>query len=87
MGMGLAFTTVEPDQLWVLEKWLGRLSGELPPELHEPDSGETFMHEPVHQASQSAEPGFVLNELIITLMRKHVLSETEGKQLLQKLVR
>lgn len=44
------------------------------------------MHDPVHEASRSAEAGFVLNELIITLMRKHVLSESEGKQLLQKLV-
>jgi hypothetical protein len=87
MGMGLAFTAVEPDQLWVLEKWLGRLSGELPPELDEPETGATFTHEPVHEASRSAEPGFVLNELIITLVRKRVLSESEGKQLLQKLVR
>lgn len=87
MGMGLAFTAVEPDQLWVLEKWLGRLSGELPPELHEQGSEETFTHEPDREASRGAEPGFVLNELIITLMRKHVLSESEGKQLLQKLVR
>ncbi len=87
MGMGLAFTTVEPDQLWVLEKWLGRLSGQLPPELDEQEPAETLTREPVHEVSRSAEPGFVLNELIITLMRKHVLSESEGKQLLQKLVR
>ncbi|MFZ0335243.1 MAG: PilZ domain-containing protein [Candidatus Acidiferrales bacterium] len=93
VGMGLAFTSVEPDQLWVLEKWLGRLSGQLPPELHEhhehaeEGSGMLIEHEPAQEARANAEPGFVLNELIIALMRKHVLSESEGKQLLQKLVR
>lgn len=93
VGMGLAFTSVEPDQLWVLEKWLGRLSGQLPPELHEhhehaeEGSGMLVEHEPVQGARANAEPGFVLNELIIALMRKHVLSESEGKQLLQKLLR
>ncbi|MGB6875754.1 MAG: PilZ domain-containing protein [Candidatus Acidiferrales bacterium] len=82
MGMGLAFTSVEPDQLFVLEKWLGNLSGKTPPELvaHEPP-------EHVQQEAGRAEAGFVLNELIIALMRKQILSESEGKQLLQKLLR
>jgi hypothetical protein len=84
MGIGLAFTTVEPDQLWVLEKWLGALSGQLPPELTEEEPAERSVLEPA--SNGSAEPGFVLNELIIALMRKRVLNESEGKQLLQKLV-
>lgn len=82
MGMGLSFTSVEPDQLFVLEKWLGNLSGKMPPEL--------VTHEPPEHAQQEAgraEAGFVLNELIIALMRKQILSESEGKQLLQKLLR
>jgi hypothetical protein len=90
-GMGLAFTTVEPDQLWVLEKWLGALSGQLAPELHEQEeeTNDLVMHDaPASRGSAAnAEQGFVLNELIIALMRKRVLSETEGKQLLQKLMR
>ena len=90
-GMGLAFTIVEPDQLWVLEKWLGALSGELAPELHEheEETNGLVIHDTVASRGLGAnsEPGFVLNELIIALMRKHVLSETEGKQLLQKLMR
>jgi hypothetical protein len=28
MGMGLFFGHAEPDQLWVLEKWLGELTGD-----------------------------------------------------------
>jgi hypothetical protein len=48
-GMGLAFTLVEPDQLWVLEKWLGALSGQLPPELHEQEeeTNELVVHDAV----------------------------------------
>lgn len=82
MGMGLAFLSVEPDQLWVLEKWLGTLSGELPPELSGHESGAPQQQE----SHASPEAGFVLNELIITLMRKRLLTEAEGKALLQKLV-
>jgi len=36
-------------------------------------------------ANNNPEPGYVLNELIITLMRKRVLTEVEGKALLKKL--
>lgn len=87
MGMGLAFTTPEPDQLWILEKWLGRLSGELPPELHEEEPMGAVERSPVPEANVNGEAGFVLNELIIALIRKRVLTDSEGKQLLQKLVR
>ena len=37
MGMGLKFTVIEPDQRWMLEKWLAELRGE--PSL-EPESPE-----------------------------------------------
>lgn len=89
MGMGLALTSVAPDQPWVLEKWLGRLSGQLPPELHEQKEEPMglIVDETARGASGNVEAGFVLNELIIALMRKHVLSESERKQFLQKLVR
>jgi hypothetical protein len=86
VGMGLAFTSVEPDQLWVLEKWLGKLSGQLPPEFHEEEPMAVVDRGPARDAISNAESSFVLNELIIALMRKRVLSESEGKQLLQKLL-
>ncbi len=89
--MGLAFTSVEPAQLWVLEKWLGALSGELVPELHEheEETNELVVHDALASRGPgaNAEHGLVLNELIIALMREDVLSETEGKRLLQKLMR
>ena len=87
MGMGLAFTPPEPDQLWVLEKWLGSLSGELPPELHEEEPMAAVEPRSASETSTNAEAGLVLNELIIALIRKRVLTDFEGKQLLQKLVR
>lgn len=87
MGMGLAFATPDPDQLWILEKWLGILSGELPPELHEDEPAGVVERNATPETSANGEAGLVLNELIIALIRKRVLTDSEGKQLLQKLVR
>lgn len=83
MGMGLAFTSIEPEQLWVLESWLERLSGEIVPE-RKPTALPPEASPPLQNASP--EPGYVLNELINTLMRKRVLTEEEGKALLKKLM-
>lgn len=92
MGMGLAFLSAQPDQLKVLESWIGELSGNIPanPAVAEAARRPVPPPPPVPQAqlepSGDLEPRFVLNELIITLMRKRVLTETEGKTLLQKLL-
>jgi hypothetical protein len=82
MGMGLAFASSDPQQMGVLEKWLGELSGSAPTEL-------SVIQE--HQASPSnggpaKEPGYVLNDLIVALMRKGTLSEEEGRTMLLRLV-
>src|SRR6266852_6205232 len=37
MGMGLAFTVIEPEQRWILEKWLAELRGEPSPEPESPE--------------------------------------------------
>src|SRR3989442_8940030 len=83
MGMGLVFTAAEPEQLWILEKWLAELSGELPPE------SETREQDKQARAEESLkeEQQYVLNDLIIALMRKGELSEPEGKAMLRKLHR
>jgi hypothetical protein len=88
MGMGLMFTGVEPGQLPVLDTWLAQLSGEA---LPEPPGAkqETLSEKPATEQAQEAprrEQNYVLNELIIALMRKNVLSDSEGKGLLQKLL-
>ncbi len=88
MGMGLAFTVIEPEQRWILEKWLAELRGEPSPEpesLEEPKSGPIVEQSETADSTRS-EQSYVLNELIIALMRKRVLTDAEGKALLQKLL-
>jgi len=85
MGMGLTFTAIEPEQLPVLQEWLTELSGAVRPEpliAKEEKLSEkvTVSHAP------SNEQNYVVNELIIALMRKNVLTDLEGKALLQKLL-
>jgi hypothetical protein len=85
MGMGLGFTRIEPERLKVLELWLAELSGEAPREV----KALQFEDHPLegNQASTGNEQRYVLNELIVTLIRKLVLTDAEGKALLQKLMR
>jgi hypothetical protein len=91
MGMGVMFTGIEPEQRWTLEKWLAELRGEPAAErdVQQPKNGHPAhpSETPKDTSSEaSAEPSYVLNELIITLMRKRVLTDAEGKALLQKLL-
>ena len=81
MGMGLLFTATEPEQLQVLERWLGELSGELPAEFDQMPYDEQAPVESLPQGQH-----YVLSELIIALMRKRVLTEAEGKLMLLNLL-
>jgi len=83
MGMGLAFKPVGPEQLWVLQEWLGDSSGTLLPEISLPsleeelsarDSGKDIHCE-------------ALTELIVELIGHGVISEKKGNAILQKLSR
>lgn len=86
MGMGLMFTAVDPEQSRVLDAWLGLLRGEAEPAAPAVESPMPSLK--VGGGSLlNQEQNYVLNELIIALMRKNVLSDTEGKALLQKLLR
>ena len=84
MGMGLAFTKIEPERLGVLEEWLRELRGESPRALKALEDDE-FLPSPA-AASAGNEQRNVLNELIVTLIRKQVLTDAEGKALLRKLM-
>ena len=79
--MGLKFAALEPEQVLILEKWLSELSGESQPD--DESSGEDSLG-PVSAAS-SNESSYVLNEVIIALMRKGILTDGEGKAMLHKL--
>jgi PilZ domain len=81
MGMGLRFLELEPEQILTLEKWLSELSGASPP-----DDESTGEGSPGALAETSSnESTYVLNEVIIALMRKGILPAGEGKAMLHKL--
>jgi len=83
MGMGVKFTDADPEQLWILEKWVEELGGELlpEPELHLP-SDRSYSHgRPGHEEFQ------VLNELVMELMGQRVLSSAKCEAMLEKLRR
>jgi|GEM_PF-432059 len=79
MGMGIAFTQVTPDQLEVLQAWVGQLSGEGEPLVEQTAAAS---NEPLHRNERH-----VLNQLISLLIRKNLLTETEGAALLRDLFR
>ena len=88
MGMGLAFDTVEPEQLWVLHEWLGAESRIMPPEMNLPPIEEEIS--PKELASQARSKDVhceVLNELIQDLMGRGIISVEKGQGFLQKLSR
>ena len=87
MGMGLAFTAIDPHQMRVLEKWIGELSGSAPLEPGCPTLDGHFSPAPRNGTSTvPRETGYVLNELIIALMRKGTLTDDEGKTMLLRLL-
>jgi PilZ domain len=85
MGMGLSFTKAAPDQHTLLDQWIAELSGEA---VETPDAVAAVVGQQEAPAKAvEGQPMFVLNELILLLLQKGVLSDTEGKALLQKLLK
>jgi hypothetical protein len=63
------------------------LRREPPAELDEEQPERGRFTEPGETGkSANSEPSYVLTELIITLLRKRVITDAEGKALLQKLL-
>jgi hypothetical protein len=83
MGMGISFTEPEPLQCAILKEWIDELSGAVPADFEHSESGAPSSADSAHKDAQF----HVLQELIITLMCKNTLTETEGKTLLQHLAR
>jgi hypothetical protein len=79
MGMGVAFVSAQPTQIRTFQKWIREISKSSAP-LPEHHANEAASAGP-HQTDQSP----ILSELILTLMKKKVLTEPEGKDLLKKL--
>ena len=84
MGMGVKFTEAGPAQFSTLEKWLAELKGEMLPEPTAPQPSDASF---VQQQGPCNEEYFVLNELVMELMRQGVLSNIKCEAMLQKLNR
>jgi hypothetical protein len=84
MGMGLAFGTILPNDMSILDNWIGEASGVMPANLGDTNplsrSGAGASH-----AKSRDEQQYVLNEIVIILMRKGIVTEAEGKAMLQRL--
>jgi hypothetical protein len=82
MGMGLAFTEMKREHQKVLRSWIAELSGEQPPqpELSAP------AEEPAG-IDANANMRLVMNELIYLLVRKKIITENEGADLLREMFR
>lgn len=86
MGMGIAFTSAEKGQIRLYRKWVSDLGGDL---QIEPDARQEEQEngEDGDDGSSNKELSYVVSELILALMRKGVLTEPEGKEMLRKLLR
>jgi hypothetical protein len=82
MGMGMSFVSAEPKEVRLFQRWVLEITGK---EARPPDV-PVQEHLEVADGSLKEEKYYVLNELIIALMRKGVLVEAEGKAMLKKLL-
>jgi hypothetical protein len=82
MGMGLVFVSAQPNQVRLFQRWLQEISGQSVPAQDMPSHEAPEMAQA--EKSQTLN-NVLLSDLIMTLMRKNVLTEREGKDLLRKL--
>jgi hypothetical protein len=82
MGMGMAFTEIQPDDRKVLRRWIVKLGGEIPPEPS-PPGGKPGVTEAAEEPGEEENLRLALSELISLLVRKGVLSEQQGVHLLR----
>jgi hypothetical protein len=81
MGMGLFFTSTEPDQLQILGGWLEELSSR---KLSEQNPPNLLVH-PEATKRNDHELRTTLSELIALLNGKNILNDSEGMALLRRL--
>lgn len=83
MGMGLCFVASEPQQSALFQRWVIALSGA----EQEVSKDAPVPLRRVADASEASHPAQVevLNELVVALMRKGLLAEREGRDMLRKL--
>lgn len=82
MGMGLLFTTAEPEQLLVLGSWLSELSGG---KAAAAAGAPTLVPQSQPTNGDDHDLRSILGELIALLNIKNLLNDSEGMALLRKL--
>jgi len=89
MGMGLAFTEISADQKENLSAWLRELSGEFSPDQAASEAGLPSVEKaPIREPIAAAKPtgvGDALEELVLLLGMKGVLSEDQVERLRKKM--
>lgn len=78
IGMGIRFQTMEGAARAMLDTWIVSLGGELAPVFESPQVSESIQQFPRSERN-------ILAQLIATLIRKGILSEGEGADLLNEL--
>lgn len=78
--MGLRFEASDPRQLVTLRRWLGEISGEPLTETEIPEKEEKK-----DSPRRATEQALVLSDLVTELIRKGILAEAVGKEMLQRL--
>jgi hypothetical protein len=86
MGMGLLFTTAEPEQLRTLGSWLHELSGG---RTEEEEHSNVFLQRETANSSEVElrELRKIVSELVALLNGKNILNDSEGMALLRKLAK
>lgn len=77
MGMGLRFESIEAQELGSLRRWLGEVRGEFPADIQTDKEEVAVCAGPQNKS--------VLSQLIGELMRKGMLDDAMGKEMLQRL--
>ena len=85
--MGIMFTAQLPEQSGVIERWIAEASGEISEGSHAGFGLPEQNEESTAEAKLKEAQQYVLNDLVITLMRKGILKESEGKAMLARLHR
>jgi hypothetical protein len=86
MGMGLMFTSTEPDQVRVLDSWLNELSGGM---LVEPEPPASVPVTPTFEtpAAAAADQDLrdIVRELIVVLNRQSIVGDADAMAMMRKI--
>jgi PilZ domain len=86
MGMGIMFTTTEPDQARVLDSWLAELGGLIHLQPDPARMDEVMPEAPVEAAPVvDQELRDIVRELIVVLSRKSIVGDVEAMAMMRKL--